>query len=85
MPGLPIPNIALQKLVKRVILIIFMHNILKNKGGNPFAKFIVGGGGGCYSEPWTVRALTIIDYWSRGPKATLFFYAPSPFCAFLKR
>ena len=44
MPGLPIPNIALQKLVKRVILIIFMHNILKNKGGIPFPKFNVGGG-----------------------------------------
>ena len=46
MPGLPIPNIALQKLVKRVILIIFMHNILKNIEGNPFPKFNVGGEGG---------------------------------------
>ena len=25
------------------------------------------GGGGAYLEPWGIRALTIIDYWSRGP------------------
>ena len=38
---------------------------------------MVGGGGRAYSEPWGARALTIIDYWFRGPKATFIFYAPS--------
>ena len=54
------------------------------KGGNLFPKFNVGRGAN--SEPWGVRAIAIIDYWSRGPKPLRqLFYALSPFCAFLKR
>ena len=53
------------------------------KGGNLFPKFNVGRG--AYSEPWAVRALTIIDYWSRGPKATLILLMPiSPFLRIFK-
>ena len=37
-----------------------------------------------YSETWAVRALTIIDYWSRGPKATFFFMCLDPFLHILK-
>ena len=52
------------------------------KEGNSFPKFNVGGGR-AYLEPWGVRALSIIDYWSRGPRATYVFCpSPSPFCAF---
>ena len=31
---------------------------------------------GVYLELWGVRALTINDYWSRGPKVTFIFYTP---------
>ena len=53
----------------------------KSKGGNCTPKFNVGGGG-AYLEPWGVREFTMINYWSRGPKATFTFCAPSFFCAF---
>ena len=43
-------------------------------------------GGGAYLEPsWVLRAFTIINYSSRGPKATFVFNAPVPFCAFSRR
>ena len=43
-----------------------------NKGSNPLTKQM--GWGGTHSEPWGVKALMIIDNWSRGPKATFFFF-----------
>ena len=51
------------------------------KGGNTLPKFRRGGG--AYSEPLGIRALTIIDFWSRGPKATFIFNVLSP-CAHFK-
>ena len=42
-------------------------------------------GWGLTSEPWGVRALAIIDYWSRGPKATFIFFVPPPHLAHFKR
>ena len=41
------------------------------KGANPLPKAYSWGG--AYSEPWGVRALTIIGYWFRGPKAVFTF------------
>ena len=45
---------------------LFFH-----EGGNPLSRFNVGG---VYSIASGVSALTIIDYWSRGPKATFIFH-----------
>ena len=49
----------------------------KEKGGKPLPKaYGLGEDGG-------IRALMIIDYWSRGPKATIIFI-PLPFLRILK-
>ena len=55
---------------------------MNNKGGNSLSHFNVGGGG--LWEPWGVRAFAMMNYWSRGPKATFLFYAPPP-CARILR
>ena len=50
------------------------------KGGNPLPRFNVGSGGGAYSEPWGVRALTIIDYGLEAVRQLLIFI-PHPLFA----
>ena len=57
---------------------LYKVDLVQQKGDNLLLKFNVG----VYSEPWGVRALTIIDYWSRGPKATFIFMPPPLFAVF---
>ena len=59
--------------------ILYMDH-LSTKRGNPLPDFNLGGW--AYSEPLGVRAVTMINYWHRGPKATFIFYALH---AFFKR
>ena len=68
-------SIKLMDILHATFVQLIQEKLISAKGGNPLPKFNVGGGGGgTYSKPCGVRALAIIDYWSRGPKATYIFW-----------
>ena len=55
--------------------------VILYKGVNPFPKAYGGRGGGLFGTLGD-RALTVIDYWFRGPKATFIFMLHPPFAHF---